>query len=650
MQLQLQHMVAAAASSDNMEKAPSIHAALLPGAIASRGDAAGSASSSPQSESRPAHRRAMSLADLPLLDDVDSIELYHLQSKNEMIAHTSATTASSSSSSSGMNAAGSAQQETRGKGANEGGGSFSIRTSGLALRSTATNRLVVLEYRPVNYDACYLPQLGPLPGSASASGGGGGSDTGTGGSGTNPADSSSSLIWDNRAFIEYTSSLDLSHWQQSTFLGTINGVVYSNYIAWLRNYIANTAANIFVPAAICSSISSDPGPNSASAACFTFAHTWETFLWSSFDQFASMSVSMHAMLPPRSWEIQLLTHSEPQIIKADPKSTRHGGSSSSSSSVSKDSQSGWKRPDSGLGARARSRALGSVREAVAPVPDTEAQAQALAPSNTGIPAFLEELLAASGKEVPHVSELDIYYYYTALVACMNGYTNEEYASALTSCTAGDVGYVHVWGDYYYLIKPRQPFAANVEYFQTLPAAQYPTAKGMQTSDWLFGVGLLAMIACGMLFGFRKLNMHEASCYNDGCCSWCADAAGQKVSHSYMPVGANTVGIVDAAEVDIESEPGQAPPQRTMPWRGSVSEGGARRGRSAVMFACPPLSAKSPTVLNMNLKAFTTAANTTTGNSSTSHSTHAREIGDMAVAQTEAPMGEEGEVDDDEDTH
>jgi hypothetical protein len=150
---------------------------------------------------------------MPKLMDTDMIELYHLRSFPLLLIESSA-------------------------------GQFSTTTTGLALRSTSTQETIVLQYKPVNYSSCFLPILGS-------------------GKGEN-----ASIHWDKRAEVVYHNAIDITYWQQSTFLARINGVVYKNYIRWIEQYVVTNRH--FSPQSICSSTSD--------LSCFTFAETWETFL------------------------------------------------------------------------------------------------------------------------------------------------------------------------------------------------------------------------------------------------------------------------------------------------------------------------------------------------------------------------------------
>ena len=181
--------------------------------------------------------------DLPRLEDTDMIELYHLRSFPLLAIESPA-------------------------------GSFHIQTSGLALRSTNTPRLIVLEFKPVNFSTAFLPLI---------------VDESNDGSTNNKT-----LIWDKRAMISYMNEIDKTYWQQSTFLARVNGVVYENYVKWIHEYLDKD--RYFVPQSICSS--------SDEKSCFTFSETWDSFVGDSLKAFAQNAVQMHAIISPRASDMQ----------------------------------------------------------------------------------------------------------------------------------------------------------------------------------------------------------------------------------------------------------------------------------------------------------------------------------------------------------
>jgi hypothetical protein len=362
------------------------------------------------------------LQGLPEMDDIDSIELYHLRSFRQQLVKSNA-------------------------------GSFSLQTSGLAFRSTTTNMVVVLEYRPFSYEASFLPQL---------------RDTSTTSNTETPEQKrqafhniTGNIFWETRAVIEYSTNLDIDYWQHSTYLGMINGIVYSNYASWVTEYMTSAKGRHFVPQAICSSPSS--GNYLDEGSCFRSSQTWETFVSDSLTEFASMAAVMHAMLPPRGAEMQILSNFEPLLTKADPASTQHGH----------------------IG---RHRNLQLTEEENEASKDTAAFAQA-----------------------QHIAESDVHFYWQQLEACMRGYANEDYTSALTSCMPADIAYIHAGGEFYYMIEPRHPFVVNSEYLQVIPAAKYPPSRGILTSDWVIGSLLLLLVSAGLVLGLRNLKVYEAFC-------------------------------------------------------------------------------------------------------------------------------------------
>lgn len=160
-------------------------------------------------------------ADMPKFTDTDMIELHHLRSFPLLAVMSDA-------------------------------GSFKLQTSGIALRSTVTSVIIVLEFKPRNTSACFLPIVNKNPDNSN---GGTVNDT---------------LTWDKRSTVSYQNIIDSKYWMQSTFLGIINGVVYRNYLNWIEEYLGKSPGKYFTPQSICSSAEEE--------SCFTLPSTGDTFL------------------------------------------------------------------------------------------------------------------------------------------------------------------------------------------------------------------------------------------------------------------------------------------------------------------------------------------------------------------------------------
>lgn len=122
-------------------------------------------------------------------------------------------------------------------------GTFNFQTSGLALRSRLSSTLIVLQFEPVNYTACFLPVF-------------------------DDSNNISQLLWDKRAKISYSTKLDIEFWQQSTYLGVLNGVIYANFMVYVSEYLDTHPA--YIPQSICNA------PESSE--CFITSQTSETFV------------------------------------------------------------------------------------------------------------------------------------------------------------------------------------------------------------------------------------------------------------------------------------------------------------------------------------------------------------------------------------
>lgn len=164
---------------------------------------------------------AFQKANMPRFTDVDTIELHHLRSFPLQSLMSDA-------------------------------GSFKLQTSGIALRSTLTSAIVVLEFKPRNVTACFLPIINKNLINEKG------------------RKLNDTLTWDKRSKMSYAKEIDSKYWMQSTFLGIINGVVYRNYLDWVERYLLTNAGKYFTPQSICSGAEEE--------SCFTLPSTGDTFL------------------------------------------------------------------------------------------------------------------------------------------------------------------------------------------------------------------------------------------------------------------------------------------------------------------------------------------------------------------------------------
>jgi hypothetical protein len=433
---------------------------------------------------------------LPNLDETDTIQIYHLRSFTEQLIKIS-------------------MSQT----------SFGIKTSGLALRSTMTGQVIVLEYRPMDFEASFLPIVvlnttsaasnadsilngngntdgdfiydnSPSPSKKSASSFTSIKSSSGGGQPLSPSSSSfhrnergnlnltyGDIYWDKRASLQYWDKIDPVHWQHSTFLGNINGVVYENYIKWLDDYVEQHP--VFIPQSICSS-PDQISPDQTDSSCFQFSHTWENFISASLQQFASMSVELHAMLPPRAQELQVLSNTEPTILYTNAQlegtghldgdnSRKQHHTTSASTILTKDKET-VKDLDLVLGSR------------------------------------YSESMSHTG-EVVEVSESDMAGYYSEMIACMNAYTLEDFTSALRSCMIGEHAYIHIQGNKYYKISPRHPFAVDQTYFVSIPQAIYAIRSPITWVDISISILLLVTVSVGLILSVSRLKLIEACFYS-----------------------------------------------------------------------------------------------------------------------------------------
>lgn len=401
--------------------------------------------------------------DLPRLKDTDVIELYHLRSFPLLIIETIA-------------------------------GTFSTQSSGLALRSTTTDNVIVLQYKPKNYTGCFLPIFIP-------------SDNGT-----------YSLLWDKRAEIVYKDHIDTTFWQQSTFLAHINGVVYKNYVKWIEEYMQSNSN--FLPQSICSS-ELDP------SSCFTNAVTWDSFLadryaiyfsschlcdlnsagWRfSFHLFAKLSVRINAIIPPRATELKFLSATEPVEVSFDNVSSAHDISDKNHRNLATNirSTNSNNSPRSLQIRRRKNQPDYGDHEDESATNGDYSDAANEASSNKAS----SNVKSSAPSTKPRAKMEDVTMYYNTMMACMQDYQLGDFTSALKSCMSETLAFIHIDGDRYYQISPRYPFLFVHEYLQEIPAPQYRAGSGVDVVDWtILGMFVLAA-GFGCLATVYKIKIWE----------------------------------------------------------------------------------------------------------------------------------------------
>lgn len=157
-------------------------------------------------------RSLLAYATIPKFPDTDIIELYHLRSFSLPLI------------------------ESNNK-------KFTIETSGIAFRSLASTQTVVLEFRPLNFSSCFLPILAVV-------------------------NNKKRIQWNNEADVMFSTTIDTSYWQQSTYLAHMNGIAFKKYLVWVQEFIMES--KYFVPQSLCTS--------AYKPSCYFFTRTWDTFL------------------------------------------------------------------------------------------------------------------------------------------------------------------------------------------------------------------------------------------------------------------------------------------------------------------------------------------------------------------------------------
>ncbi len=335
------------------------------------------------------------LNSLPSLSEIDSIELYQLTSFRKQLISIST------------------------------GATFALQTSGLALRSVLTGQVAILDYKPVSYDASYLPRLQPVTSQSPGN-----------------SNIASSMQWDERAIVRYADQLDLSQWQHSTYLGSFNAVVYNLYVSWVKQYASddgnmssNTIENepkrnqagvfenddngisksVFMPHNICSGGSSSLGRDVSSGeridkdSCFVTAHNGEQFVMDTLQILAGWRVSLHALLPPRAMSLYILANVQPRVARAVASTSVRAGSLLArllTPEILHEPETPCSR---------------YLRNSPVTILDV---ASLTKPSQQDQLSTIDSRRAAEVENIIFVSDSDIYDYYTQLLRCMERYSTE----------------------------------------------------------------------------------------------------------------------------------------------------------------------------------------------------------------------------------
>jgi hypothetical protein len=325
------------------------------------------------------------------------------------------------------------------------------------------------------------------------------------------------LSWDKQAEIIYHDNIDTSFWQQSTFLARINGIVFKNYVKWLEQYIQQHG--VFRPQSICSN-------EFDIDACFVLADTWDTFLADSLQLFASLSVRINAIIPPRATELKIISGTEPLLVRMAniseqyidqseyEKRRRHPaqdddqlhhevGSDDYPLPGNEDEGSG----DSSEGPKEHEQYNNeNWRRRIA---EEQSSTASSIFTSTNVASVINNTTDSSSSAVIHIIHADrILWYYSKLILCMQEYQQSDFTLALKSCTAGDVAFVHVDGDLYWEISPRYPFIYLHDYLQTIPAPQFRSDPWVDAVDWSLVGFFIVTVLLGCLLTMIQIKIWE----------------------------------------------------------------------------------------------------------------------------------------------
>lgn len=344
-------------------------------------------------------------------------------------------------------------------------GTFSIQSAGIALRSTQTNEVIVLQYLPNNFSKSFLPYITGM-----------GSITGDNFSDNNEEINdeyirkNSTLEWEKRGEILYYKEINKLYWQQSTFLGRINGIVYKKYVEWIENF--ERKKNLLVPQSICLS------EVELASSCFLYSRTWDTFLSDSIKFFAQQSVKINAIIPPRALELKILTSSDPDLVIMISDKKYNEKMKLSEKEIEKELERIIEYDE---------KLLKSIQ--ISPSSFIFSSSNK---SNTSIPSSSFSFLSSSSNninnndnnnnnnnlnndfsiKISYIDTTTIIDFYIELFSCLQNFQLINFFTAYKSCLSDSVAYIHIEDNYYYRVKPRYPFVYINEYLEELPNPEY----------------------------------------------------------------------------------------------------------------------------------------------------------------------------------
>lgn len=183
-------------------------------------------------------------------------------------------------------------------------GTFKAQSAGLAIRNINGGETMVLQFTPANMTACYFPMIIAHDNAVESS-----KFQGT--------LRNTDLVWDKRSVIQYEDKIDLSYWQESTYLTDIDGRTWVDFITWLKGYILQN--RVYNPQSICDSLF--PRDDST---CFSYSQTWDSFVQHCFKHLAENAVKLTPINPPAASDLVLLSNTEPQRIDFDKLGNKSG--------------------------------------------------------------------------------------------------------------------------------------------------------------------------------------------------------------------------------------------------------------------------------------------------------------------------------------
>ena len=155
--------------------------------------------------------------------------------------------------------------------------SFTLQTSGLLIRDVKSFEVITLEFLPANWEQCFFPSIQVLD-----------------------DNSAGHITWDMSGKLVKRTSFEVTDYEHALYLGTMNGVVRSTFLQWVKEqYIMKKQS--FFPQSICmyrsGTATFTPDKDTDDVSCLVTHRNWDTFVEKSLQILSKYDVKMSSLMP-----------------------------------------------------------------------------------------------------------------------------------------------------------------------------------------------------------------------------------------------------------------------------------------------------------------------------------------------------------------